>query len=78
MKKIIASIALIFMFTGCVGLVTGHEYTQDDFTIMYQVVKDGVVTFMTPEQIKRAKLDKVDLVVTKTYKLVEKNAVGTK
>ena len=79
MKKIVIGAFLMsLMFTGCVGLITGHEYTKKDFVVMYKVVRSGVVTFMTPEQIEKAKLDKIDIVVTDTYKLVEKNDVGTK
>ena len=60
----------IFALTGCTGIVTGHEYSKTDLVVVYKVVKNGVSTFMTPEQIEEAKLQKIDLYVTDTYKLV--------
>lgn len=81
MKKITKIVLLLIValnLAGCVGVITGHEYTKNDFVIMYKVVKSGVVTFMTPEQIEKYKLNKADLVVTDTYKLVEKKDVPTK
>ena len=76
MKKVFILIGLMaIMFSGCAGLITGHEYTKGDFVIMYKVVKKGVVTFMTAEQIESLKLDKADVLVTDTYKIVEKNDV---
>lgn len=78
MKTVLASITLALVLGGCAGAITGHEYTKQDFVIMYKVVKSGVTTFMTPEQIKKAQLDKLDITVTDTYKLVSKNDVGTK
>lgn len=72
MKKIILLIGCVFalMFSGCTGIITGHEYTKGDLVIMYKVVKNGVTTFMTQEQIEAAKLDKADLYITDSYKLV--------
>ena len=70
--KLILIALTLTSFIGCAGLITGHEYTKQDFVIMHKVIKDGVVTFMTPEQIKKAKLDKLDIVVTDTYKVMEK------
>ena len=67
---------LLFMFSGCVGPVTGLEYKTSDFVIVYKVIKSGVVTFMTPEQIAQAKLDKINIVVTDTYKIVGNAAAG--
>jgi hypothetical protein len=55
---------------GCTGVFTGHEYSKKDFVIVYKVVKNGVTTFMTPEEIEAAKLDKVDIVVSDSYKLL--------
>ena len=78
MKTVLASITLALVLGACAGAITGHEYTKQDFVVVYKVIKSGVVTFMTPEQIKKAKLDKLDVVVTDTYKVVSKNAVGTK
>jgi len=76
-KLILALIATLYL-AGCVGAISGHNYTKKDLVVIYKVVKDGVVTFMTPEQIKKAKLDKVDVVITDTYKVVRKNDVATK
>ena len=74
MKKIISFFtALTFstmLFTGCTGIITGHEYKKEDLVIVYKVIKHGVVTFMTPEEIQAAELDKVDIFVTDSYKLL--------
>ena len=61
-----------FLLSGCTGIITGHEYKKEDLVIVYKVVKKGVVTFMTPEEIKEAGLDKVDLSVTDSFKLLTK------
>ena len=61
-----------FLLSGCTGIITGHEYKKEDLVIVYKVVKKGVVTFMTPEEIKEAELDKVDLSVTDSFKLLTK------
>ena len=61
-----------FLLSGCTGIITGHEYKKEDLVIVYKVVKNGVVTFMTPEEIKEAELDKVDLSVTNSFKLLTK------
>lgn len=61
-----------FLLSGCTGIITGHEYKKEDLVIVYKVVKKGVVTFMTPEEIKEAELDKVDLSVTNSFKLLTK------
>ena len=42
-----------FLLSGCTGIITGHEYKKEDLIIVYKVVKNGVTTFMTPEEIKR-------------------------
>ena len=80
MKRLTIALAIAgsLCFSGCVGVISGHNYTKKDLVVIYKVVKDGVVTFMTPEQIKRAKLDKVDIVIKDTYKVVRKNDVATK
>ena len=74
MKKITYMLVTIFaftiMFSGCTGIITGHEYKKEDLVIVYKVVKNGVVTFMTPEEIKEAELDKVNILVTDSYKLL--------
>ena len=61
-----------FLLSGCTGIITGHEYKKEDLVIVYKVVKKGVVTFMTPEEIKEAGLDKADLTVTDSFKLLTK------
>ena len=61
-----------FLLSGCTGIITGHEYKKEDLVIVYKVVKKGVVTFMTPEEIEEAGLDKVDLSVTDSFKLLTK------
>jgi len=73
MKHLLMVGVLALLFTGCTGVITGHEYSKKDFVIMYKVVKSGVSTFMTTEDIEKAKLDKIDIVVTDTYKLVNPN-----
>ena len=74
MKKITYMLVTIFaftiMFSGCTGIITGHEYKKEDLVIVYKVVKNGVTTFMTPEEIKEAELDKVNILVTDSYKLL--------
>ncbi len=71
LKKLIASVLLVGMFTGCTGVITGHEYSKKDFVIMYKVIKGGVTVFMSKEDIEQARLDKVNIVVTDSYKLIE-------
>ena len=74
MKKITYMLVTIFaftiMFSGCTGIITGHEYKKEDLVIVYKVVKNGVTTFMTPEEIKEAELDKANIFVTDSYKLL--------
>ena len=70
MKKIVLLIIASFLLSGCTGIITGHEYKKEDLVIVYKVVKNGVVTFMTPEEIKEAELDKVNILVTDSYKLL--------
>ena len=72
MKKIVLLIMAAFLLSGCTGIITGHEYKKEDLVIVYKVVKNGVVTFMTSEEIKEAELDKVDLSVTNSFKLLTK------
>ena len=72
MKKIVLLIIAAFLLSGCTGIITGHEYKKEDLVIVYKVVKKGVVTFMTSEEIKEAELDKTDLFVTDSYKLLTK------
>ena len=71
-KLMIALTCVISIATiqGCTGVFTGHEYSKKDLVIVYKVVKNGVTTFMTPEEIEAAKLDKVDVVVSDSYKLL--------
>ena len=70
MKKIVLLIMAAFLLSGCTGIITGHEYKKEDLVIVYKVVKNGVTTFMTPEEIKEAELDKVNILVTDSYKLL--------
>ena len=72
MKKIVLLIIAAFLLSGCTGIITGHEYKKEDLVIVYKVVKNGVVTFMTSEEIKEAELDKVNILVTDSYKLLTK------
>lgn len=69
-SKGLLAISAITLFVGCTGIITGHEYKTSDLVPAYKVIKNGIVTFMTPEQISAAKLEKIDLYVTDTYKLV--------
>lgn len=65
-------IACAFFVSGCSikdGQVVGDR-TGINYTIAYKVVAKGVETFMTQEQIEKAKLDKIDIVVTDTTKLI--------
>lgn len=66
-------IAIAVLATGCTGIITGHEYKTSELVPAYKVIKSGIVTFMTSEQIEKAKLQKLDLYVTDTYKLVAPN-----
>ena len=75
--KLIIGCLCIFALTGCTGIITGHEYSKTDLVVVYKVVKSGVSTFMTPEQIEEAKLQKIDLYVTDTYKLVTPDEVSS-
>ncbi len=70
MKKIVLLIIASFLLSGCTGIITGHEYKKEDLVIVYKVVKNGVTTFMTPEEIKEAELDKANIFVTDSYKLL--------
>lgn len=76
-RGMFAATAITVTLTGCTGVVTGHEYTKSDLVIVYKVVKSGVTTFMTKEQIDEAKLNKVDLYVTDTYKLITPEEAST-
>lgn len=58
MKKIlIGCIFALFLFTGC--MTTTGQYLYDNRVAVYKVVKNGVVTFMTKEQIESKNLDKL-------------------
>ena len=67
---LVAIFAFTIMFSGCTGIITGHEYKKEDLVIVYKVVKNGVTTFMTPEEIKEAESDKANIFVTDSYKLL--------
>ncbi len=71
LKILIGSSLAMLLFSGCTGVITGHEYSKKDFVIMYKVIKGGVTVFMSKEDIEKAKLDKVDIVITDSYKLIE-------
>ena len=73
MKKIILTVATMFLLSGCTGLVTGHKYDVDDAVIAYKVVRSGVTTFMTVEQIENYHLDDLDDVSTKSYRVLKGN-----
>ena len=70
MKKIVLLIMASFLLSGCTGIITGHEYKKEDLVIVYKVVKNGVTTFMTLEEIKEAELGKANMFVTDSYKLL--------
>jgi len=55
------------LLSGCKGYITGYEYKPD---VVYKVVKNGVTTFMTEQEIKDKKLDKANDVIIKSYKLM--------
>lgn len=71
LKILIGSSLAMLLFSGCTGVITGHEYSKKDFVIMYKVIKGGVTVFMTKEEIEKAKLNKADIVITDSYKLIE-------
>ena len=66
-------ISFIILFSGCTGLVTGQKYDVDDAVIAYKVVRGGVTTFMTVEQIESYHLDDLDDVSTKSYRVLKGN-----
>lgn len=80
MKKLligcIFAIFALFALSGCRGLITGYDYSKTDLVVMYKVVKNGVVTYMSEEEIAKAKLDKLDVIVTDTYKIMEASEVA--
>ena len=59
------------LFSGCAGIITGHEYTKSDFVIMHKVLVKGVPLFMSEEEIEKAKLSDLNMFVTDTYKIIE-------
>lgn len=71
LKSLIGSMLALALLTGCTGIITGHTYTNKDFVVMYKVIKGGVTVFMSQEDINKAMLDKADLVITDSYKLVK-------
>jgi len=71
MKKLTGIIlAGIFALSlsGCTGWISGYEY---DVAKVYKVVKGGVTTFMTEEEIKEKNLDKAGYVIEGGYKIVK-------
>lgn len=75
LKILIGSSLAMLLFSGCTGVITGHEYSKKDFVIMYKVIKGGVTVFMSKEDIEKAKLNKADIVITDSYKLIEGKGV---
>jgi uncharacterized protein YceK len=73
MKKIMLMTAMLFLLSGCTGLVTGHEYKMSDAKVVYQVTKLGVTTFMTQEEIEANGLDTLNDATVKIYELSEGN-----
>jgi hypothetical protein len=75
--KYIATAVLVLMLAGCTikedGTVVGKK-TGLNYTKIYKVVKGGVTIYMTEEQIKEAKLDKVDNAIVKAYEIAEENS----
>lgn len=61
MKKLFGVICVavfaLFLFSGC-ATSTG-QYLYDNRVAVYKVVKNGVATFMTKEQIESKNLDKL-------------------
>jgi len=73
MKKVILIVVIAMLFSGCTGIITGHEYNKKDFVVAYKVVRKGVAVFMTEDQIRSANLNTVNDIVTDTYKIIEGN-----
>lgn len=93
-KLVLASLVLAsLVFGGCVaknanneviglkGAISGAVYKPDIIVDIYEVVANGVSTFMSKEQIEDAKLDKLDAVIRYAYsvtkegnKVVKENA----
>lgn len=72
MKKLISLVIVCVFFIGCAGPVTGIEYNPKDVVVvMYKVVKKGVTTFMTKDQIESKKLDKVADSVEYAYSILK-------
>jgi hypothetical protein len=75
--RYIATAVLVLMLAGCTikddGTVVGKK-TGLNYTKIYKVVKGGVTTYMTEEQIKEVKLDKVDDAIVKAYEIAEENS----
>ena len=69
-KLVLISAIICFSLSACTGVITDHEYKKEDLVIAYKVVKNGVTTFMTQDEIEQAKLDKVNMFVTDSYKLL--------
>lgn len=75
MKKMILMTAMLFLFSGCTGLITGHEYKMENAKVIYQVTKLGVTTFMSEEEIKDAGLDSLNDVTVRIYELSQGNEI---
>ena len=77
MKKITIMIVVLVTFSGCTGLVTGHDYKMSDAKVLYSVTKVGVTTFMTQEEIEAYNLDTLNDATVKIYELSEGNVTNT-
>lgn len=69
-KLVLISAVVCLGLSACTGVITGHEYKKEDLVVAYKVIKNGVTTFMTQEEIEQAKLDKANMFVTDSYKLL--------
>jgi hypothetical protein len=61
--KYIAMAMLVLILAGCT--------VWENKVKIYKVVKAGVVTYMSEEQIKEAKLDKTDTFVQEVYEVTK-------
>lgn len=77
MKKILLGLSLAgaMLINGCATSVGQKIY--DNRVIVYKVVVKGVNTFMTKEQIKKARLDKINVVVKGAHNATKGNDVDS-
>ena len=70
---IMAFFAMIALtFNGCTGILTGKEYTKEDFRFIYKVVTGGVEMMLSASEIKaiQAQQPDVEIKVVGSFKLV--------